>query len=785
MAVITQVRKGGIRSPKHSFLLLSVSTALGLLPAMAYAQSGSGNADSASAQSGGTVVYGLEDIVVTAQKRSESMQRTPLAISAVGLEAIESRRITDATMLGSLAPNLTTTTGPSTKNHVIVQIRGVGESEPILTADSPVGIYVDGVIMGRTTGAAFELLDLERIEVLRGPQGTLYGRNTTGGAVSVISKKPTDEFGVDVTASYGNRDYWQGKLSLNTGEFGDTGIKAKINYVHRQADGYVQNTLVKGSRDPGAYNTDALRIGLAYDKGGDFRLYYAFDWIDTNAAAALSQVVAARPDLVEYFSQSARYGGTEFVGPTAKRRGTVQADVTATHDRNVSHTATAEIDLSDSATLRLITGFRKWNSEVDNTDLDGNAGLRGLVLDLATNQVSVQPVQLFGADSRRGQTQFSQEINLIGNLGERLEYVVGAFYFHEKSWEKNPQQFTMPRNIPGVGLVGLNLRSNLEYEHKNDSQALFGQATYHITDTLSFTGGLRYTEDQKQLLVFTNTLGQLNRDFSRLNYAATLSWQATPGLMAYARVATGYKAGGFSARAVNTGYDPETVTNYEIGIKSDLFDRRLRFNATAFYMDLKDKQLNQLVAGSGGTATQTINAGKGDFKGIEIEVEALPFAGLRLNGSFGYVDRNFSELLALDPATDQIRDYADRASFSYSASTTATAGAEYTFGNVGAGELSVRLDYSYKSRVGFNILPFAPFAPFDKEIQAPAYGLLDGRIMLTDVPLGGGSAIFTLWAKNLTNKEYRTNGIDFGSLGYGIVSYGETRSYGLDVRVKF
>src|SRR5690606_310420 len=135
---------------------------------------------------------------------------------------------------------------------------------------------------------------------------------------------------------------------------------------------------------------------------------------------------------------------------------------------------------------------------------------------------------------------------------------------------------TLVRDIPGVGLVGINVNTNLAYEHKNDSQALFGQATYHITDTLSFTGGLRYTKDEKQLLVFTSTLGQLSRSFSKLNYAGTLSWQATPDVMAYARIATGYKAGGLSARAVNTGYDPENVTNYEIDIKSDLRDRRLR-----------------------------------------------------------------------------------------------------------------------------------------------------------------------------------------------------------------
>ncbi|HLU92009.1 MAG TPA: TonB-dependent receptor, partial [Pedomonas sp.] len=229
----------------------------------------------------------------------------------------------------------------------------------------------------------------------------------------------------------------------------------------------------------------------------------------------------------------------------------------------------------------------------------------------------------------------------------------------------------------------------------------------------------------------------------------------------------------------------ENVTNYEIGIKSDLLDRRLRLNATAFYMDLKDKQLNQLVAGTGGSATQTINAGKADFKGVEVELEALPFDGLRLNAAFGYVDRNFSELLALDPATDTIRDYSDQAGFSYSASKTLTAGAEYTFGNVGAGVLSARVDYSYKGRVGFNVLPFAPFAPFDDDIRAPAYGLWDARLMLSEVSLGGSEAVITLWGKNLTNKDYRVSGIDFGSLGYAISNYGEPRSYGLDVRVRF
>lgn len=766
-------KNGGLNFGRYRKLLVALQATTGLI-----AFSGT-----ALAQEESKGPVGLEDIVVTAQKRSESLQRTPLAISAVSADTIETRRITDASMLSSVAPNLTTTTGPSTKGHLIVQIRGVGESEPILTADSPVGVYVDGVIVGRSTGSVFELVDLERIEVLRGPQGTLYGRNTTGGAVSLITKKPSDEFGLEMLGSYGVRGYWQGRASVDTGQFGDSGFAAKFSYLHKQANGFVDNIDAKSSRDPGAYNTDAFRAALKFDKGGSFRANYAFDWAETKAVATLSQLAAARPDIIDYFSQSEAMGGTPFILPSTKRLKRARPDVTATYDRNISHTFTAEADLTSDLTIRMVTGYREWKNSVANTDLDGNSGLKGLVVSPAP--AGVKPIQLFGADNHRRQYQFSQEFNLLGEVGDSLEYVLGAFYFFEKSHEENPQAYTFVREVPGVGLAGINLTNTVQYTHKNESQAVFGQATYKFNDKLSFTGGLRYTADEKKLIQQLPFNRQLDRNFSRLNYSATLTYQATPDVMGYARVASGYKAGGFNPRAINNGYDPESVTNYEVGVKSEMFDRRLRLNGTLFYMDLKDKQLNQLVAGTGGASTQTINAGAADFKGVELEMEALPFEGLRLNAAFGYVDRNFSQLMALNPVTNQLEDYSDIAAFSYSASTTANVGGEYTFGDVMGGTLSARLDYAYKSRVRFNILPGAPFTPFDADIIAPAYGLLDGRIMLASVPMGGTEASFTLWGKNLTNKVYRTSGIDFGSLGFAVSNYGEPRSYGVDMKVKF
>ena len=217
----------------------------------------------------------LEEIVVTAQKRTENLQDTPLAVSAVTSETIEQRGISDISSLTSIAPNLVVgMTGAGTAN-VAMFIRGIGEADTVLTADTPVGIYVDGVVLGRTSGAIFDLVDLERIEVLRGPQGTLYGRNTTGGAVNLISKKPGDRFGAEQLFSYGRFDLLQSKTTIDTGEWGSSGIRARATYLHKQRDGYVDNLLRSDSGDPGAYNIDAFRVAFGYGKGGALRLDYA------------------------------------------------------------------------------------------------------------------------------------------------------------------------------------------------------------------------------------------------------------------------------------------------------------------------------------------------------------------------------------------------------------------------------------------------------------------------------------------------------------------------------
>jgi iron complex outermembrane receptor protein len=772
------MQMGQINRYRRRFAILAGSSALIALASSASAQDIPATASTPAV----SPTDGLAEIIVTAQKRSESIQRTPLAITAIDAATISDRRIEDATDINALAPNLTVTSGPSSKGHLVLFIRGIGESESILTADSPIGLYVDGVIVGRSTGAVFELVDLDRIEVLRGPQGTLYGRNTVGGAVNLITRKPSDKFGIEATASYGNYDYYRGRISVDTGELGNSGITAKLSYLHRQRGGYVDNLNAPDRKDPGADNTDAFRVAVAYDHDGPFRANYAFDFSDVRGIIPFSQLAAATPNVVDYFSASPRVGGTAFIPPSQRRLGEARPDVSTFYDRNTSHTLNLELDVAQDTVLRSITGYRTWKDRLRNGDLDGNSGQRGLVVSPAP--AGVKPIQLFGANSDRKQHQISQELNLIGAVGDRLTYVVGAYYFRERAEEFNPQAFTFVTSIPGLGLAGVNLTSTPDYSHVSSSEAAFGQITYKLTEQLRLTGGLRYTHDRKKLVQVTPFPRVLSKGFNKANWAATIDYQATPNILAYARVATGYKAGGFSARSANDGYDPETLTSYEAGLKTDLFDRRLRFNATLFYMDLKDKQINQFQAGSGGALSITTNAAQANFKGVELEIDAVPVRGLRLNGNFGYVDRNFDRFVVLNPTTNVFEDVSDEAHFNYAASTTYNVGAEYTApGPIAGGQLSLRVDYTYRSQIYFNVVPSLTL--FDQQIKSPGFGLLDGRVSLADLPIGRVTAMLSLWGKNLTNKNYRTSGTDFGSLGFAVNTYGEKRTYGVDLAVKF
>ena len=743
---------------------------------------------------------GLQEIVVTAQKRSENLQDTPLAVSALTAETIEARGITDISNISAAAPNLTTTLSPSSTTNIAIHIRGIGETDPVLTADSPVGIYVDGVVIGRTAGSVFDLVDLERVEVLRGPQGTLYGRNTTGGAVNFITAKPADTFKATQTFSYGRFDFFQSRTSVDTGEIGNSGLKFKLSYLHKQRDGYANDLNQPDKRDPGAYNTDAFRIAPRFDNGGPIRVDYAFDYNDTKSTAIPFQLAFLRPDIIQYLSHSQALGGNP-LQMSRKRMNTLRLDQGPMHDKVRGHTLTIEADLSDNLTLRSLTGIRKWRNTVSATDLDGNSGLKGFTvspryLAQPPNRVyqplGVNTVNLFTAYTERGQKQFSQELNLLGKIGSKVEFVLGGFYFKEKAHENNPQQLTlvMPAPAPvdlGNGVItnqmGISIPAQLNYRHTSESRAVFGQVTFRPTDKLSLTGGLRYTEDRKHLDQTASIARNNHAKFSQINWAVSADYKFSDDILGYLRVTTGYKSGGFNPRSVGGSFDPEKIISYEAGLKTELLDRRLRLNLTAFHARYKDLQVSQFMAGSGGAYSITVNAGKATYTGVEAEILAMPTEGLTLNASVGYVDRKYKTFMIRDSKTNELINVAKEAHFGYSASTTANAGIQYETPIENVGKLLARLDWTYRSRIYFH--PLDRLNPFNQGMSDGPAGRFDARLALSDIDLGPTHATVALWGKNITNKNYLYSGIDFGSLGFAGVIYAEPRTYGVDVKFDF
>jgi iron complex outermembrane receptor protein len=734
----------------------------------------------------------LEEIIVTAERREASIQDTPLAVSAMTSEVIEQRGITNVSTLSALVPNLAVTTTPASSTSSTIYIRGIGSGEPVLTNDAPVSLYVDGVVVGRQTGAEFDLVELERVEVLRGPQGTLYGRNTIGGAVNLITAKPADEFGFRQKLSYGSWNQWQARSTLDTGEWGKSGIRAKLSYAHQEQDGYVDDLTAPGDVDPGAFELDAVRVALGFDRKGPFRADYAFDYNNRDSIAPAFQATVLAPPVAALLNSSPAFGGAAPLVSTDRLDKVRFDDEGLITDKVSGHTLRLEFDLGDETLLRSLTGYRKWENVNRGDELDGQAGIRAFTVSpailappYAFIPTGVQTISLFTSTNERDQDQWSQEIDLIGNIGERIDYVAGVFYFTEDAYERNPQfpTIAIPMPPPLPPAIAVPIQALLDYDHGSDSQAAFGQVTYDLTDRLSLTGGLRYTRDEKHLVQRSPYVRDFERSFDQWNWSATLDYAASDEVMSYLRIATGYKAGGFNARSSNAGFDPEDLTSYEVGVKSELFDRRLRLNAAAFYVEHEDLQVQQFQAGSGGAISVTVNAGKANYMGVEVEFDALLAQGLTLSGALGYIDREYDEFLILDPATNTIVDVADSARFTYAADTTASVSMQYAFPRFDLGQFSARLEYNYRGKVYF--YPTLVGTPMHEQIAGDGRGLLDARVTLAEIAIGGADASLAIWGRNLADEQYRVHGIDFGGLGFAGNVYGEPRSAGVDFTIAF
>jgi iron complex outermembrane receptor protein len=723
---------------------------------------------------------GLEEIVVTARRQAENLQTTPVSVSAVSEKMLERANVTQIDRITTMVPNVSIQQQSGFLGGNTAFIRGIGTQEPLLTVDSPVGIYIDGIYVGRSNAANFALVDLQRVEVLRGPQGTLFGRNTTGGAISMTTKDPSKEMGGAVKLGVGNYSDRQAAVRFDTGELGGSGIAATLSYQHLQHDGYTRNPFAPSrASSPGGLNSDAV---WAKVKGewGDFSATYIFDYNDLQGLPMAQQPRFLSNNVRAYYTNATN--GSRFLNNVSEKyNGTLGTFINERqHVKVWGHGLTLEYGVSDAIRLKSITGFRSYRGN----PLGSFYGPPGVFGPTTTGIQEVNP--FLSVDKVEETDQVSQELQILGDTGD-FKYVAGLYYFKEDGSTTNPSRSTFVSSPT----LATNTSSVLQFDFKAKSYAAFGQASYSpaaLDNKLELTAGIRYTKDKKQVNQIRTVVRRGNNTFNNTSFNAIISYRFTDSVMSYVRYGTGYRSGGFNTRASATQnfvFLPEKAKTVEGGIKAEFFDRRLRWNAAVFNTDYSNLQVTQFVTTTGGDSGGFTSNAKATFKGFEAELQAVPVTGLTLSSSLGYVDPKYKVFISPNPAAPgTFFNAADQSEFPYVPKWTANASVQYEGDDVGFGRPLARLAYSYMSNRFFHANEFSG-NPLFRKIRSGANRRVDGRVGLTEVPMGGTKIDVSAYVDNIFNKHNIISGIDFGALGFAINSYAPPRRYGLDLKVSF
>lgn len=638
--------------------------------------------------------FRLQEVTVTATRREESLQNVAVAVTAVDNFVLELNQVTNIVDVGAVAPNTTIARNPSSSSTSMIYIRGIGNDSSSLVTETPISQYLDNVYVGRNVGALFDLIGIDRLEILRGPQGTLYGRNSTGGAIKIVTSRP------EIGSFSASGDY-------TIGSFDRRDLRAKINIplTDNMAanfsagsfvdDGYYTNISTGGRLN--RKNVQAMRAGLLWNATDRLSFYLSGDYTHDNSGLQVPTQMSGSTGAAK---DVPLYGDIFYANPNMNDRSTVDT-------YGVALQTNYELD---KGMLELTTAFRAMDFFA-NYDYGG---------------APIGPDLLRNSD----QTQFSQEIQFSSNLGGNFEFVSGLFYFNEEG--SGIEDF----------IISPALTLGYALDVKSRSVAAYAEGTYELNDRLRLIAGGRVTRDDKEvkrLGLLAGAEGEEN--WTKFTPKAGFQADLTSDMMAYATYSKGYKSGvylifpGNAAQAV-TPLPPEEVDAYEIGLKADWFDGRVRTNIAAFFNKYKDLQIGVLGDSAG---VQTVSADE-EAKGIEIEVTARPTENLYLYGHATIMENEFTRVptgSASYPIVGDMQRLSPEASFKL--------GGQYTFPFQNGSEVTVGASYSW----------------FDEQAQGfpnslymmDAYDLVDARIAYT--PAGESWGI-ELLGKNLGDTEYWT-----------------------------
>ncbi|MCW6531403.1 TonB-dependent receptor [Sphingomonas sp. MMSM20] len=811
MSIVSQAR-----------LRLLAGAALIALPAVAHAAPAPA-ADAAAApaeapaDTAADANGGLQDVVVTATKRETNLQKTPIAISVVDPQVMKDRHVQSLLDLADGGvPSLRIATFEARQSALTVGIRGIVPFDANQTArDQGVGVYIDGVYLGRQQGLNAALFDVERIEVLRGPQGTLFGRNTEGGAVSIVTRAPTGEFGGRVSAGVGNYGGYNGELHLNLPAIAN--ISFKIDGLVQHQDALVKNPL-PGNYGWGYYNryggritalwkpVDGLSVELSYDRARDENTPFYSQLVNYNPknlpVATLAQINANNGKLPA--------GMIAPLSPLVKVSGDKRMDVAdigvpqqLSVDKTDGFAATIRYKASPDIELRSITAWR--GVTTDQWDNSGGAHRTVFLPNAKFSRYSLSWLH---------QRQFSQELQAVGSL-PNLDYAAGLYYFTERAQEEAATPSTNQWNADGTGYTVLSpvvtgpiASGNQGWAPDNwfrqrgswaraRSYAAFAQATYtpEGLDMFHLTVGGRYTKDKRYgrlyLVSGAATPWEFRFDKSRFDPMVTLAVDAAQGVNLYAKYSTGYRAGGANDRSSNFGaFGPESVKAYEVGAKMDLLDHRVRLNLAGYIMDRSGTQIdfdhvdtNPFLPGTS-TPNPTFNLhtedtanapGNSKIRGVEAELTVKPVDGLTMGASYAYTYTHI-------PPTPNPQDAGKltQVFVVFTPRNAASGFVDYEM-PVGGGDTKIRLhlDANYASSM---------YSFQNEATKTQPSFVVNGRIALTDIQLNDHGQKFTLavWSRNLFNEThiYRRSSANAAVLG-DYANFNPPRTFGVEGSVNF
>ncbi len=728
-----------------------------LVPAMpAIGQERAGVAGESEGRSETTQDSGLEDIVVIARRRDESLQNVPVAITALSADALRQANITRIENLATNVPSLVITPTSGRANAPGFAIRGQRQDLSALTNDPSVGVYFAEAVQARAFGLGQSLYDLQSVQVLKGPQGTLFGRNTTGGAILFQPNRPVlgvvEGYGM---VRFGNYDHLQiqGVINAPLGEY----AAIRLGYNRTRTDGYVRN--VQTGERLNAERSDSYRASLLLRPASvDLTNILYIDYFDADQPGTASRLTAVRPGSgagqrglqAILDRQNATLDFYEVEGGAPVRSSATNLGIT-----NVT-----EIGLGDNLTLKNIANYRRITSR-EQQNLGG------------------APVSTTDPDDRQRGRQFAEELQLQGHsFNERVNWIAGLYYFHETG-----DRDTQTRTFGAL--------SRRIAEAANESVSVFGQADFKISESLSITAGGRYTWDTREFEVRNvnpatlacTFCGSATANFRAFTYTLGANWQIDADRLLYLAHRRGYRSGGFNSSATNAAqlvpFEPETVSDFEIGFKADfnLGDARLRTNMAAYHTDYTNVQRSVLGVANGIATPSIFNAAAANVNGFEFETTFLPVRQLELLGSVTYTRPKYTSFTAIDAATNLPFD-ASANEFAYIPRWTYRLGARWTVPlPEQLGELVIAGDYYWQDDIQFS------------EFNTPraeqgSYGLLNGRIEFNNISGTGASA--ALFGRNLTGERYFAGAGDlYASIGTTYKTIGAPRTYGIELSYRF